>query len=58
MIVKLYHALLWLLGFAPGEHITDMLRRQKRRLGFFWWLGLAGGSGFFAWLILHILEVC
>ena len=57
MLSKLYHKLLWVLGFQEGEHITDMLRRQKDRFGAWWWVGLAGGTGFVSWLILHIIGV-
>jgi len=43
----------------PGETITTMLRRQKARLGVWWWVmsggGIALGNGFLAWPILHIL---
>ena len=58
MIDKLYHWLLNLMGFLPGEHITDMLRRQKERLGWVWWAGLVTGTGFTTWLILHVIGAC
>lgn len=38
MIMKIYRALLWFFGFARGEYITFMLRRQEARLGVWWWL--------------------
>jgi len=34
---KIYHFFLYWLGFPEGEHITDMLRRQKDRLGVRTW---------------------
>ena len=57
-IDKVYHCLLYLMGFLPGEHITDFLKRQKERLGWIWWAGLAGGTGGVTWLVLHILGYC
>lgn len=60
---KVYHGFLWLCGFKEGEHITDMLRRQKIRLGGWWWffpvttIALAlSFLGFLIWLILHVLA--
>ncbi len=35
---KIYHTFLWLMGFQTGEHISDMLARQKKRLGKWWWV--------------------
>jgi hypothetical protein len=35
---KIYHTFLWLMGFKTGEHISDMLARQKKRIGRWWWL--------------------
>ena len=62
IIDKLYHAFLWFWGFLPGEHITDMLRRQKQRLGIRWWFMVGGscatGAGFILWLILHVIGIC
>jgi hypothetical protein len=62
MLNKIYCALLWFFGFFPGGKITFMLRRQKQRLGVWWWVMIAGtgflATGGFTWLILHILEVC
>lgn len=64
MLDKIYHVLLWLLGFREGEHITDMLRRQKDRFGKWWWCipalsGLAylSAGAFLSWLFLHILGI-
>jgi hypothetical protein len=33
--------MLWILGFARGEYITYMLKRQSSRLGGLWWLFIA-----------------
>jgi len=48
----IYRKLLWFLGFASGEYITYMMRRQEKRLGVLWWLlvamTLAGST-----LLLH-----
>ncbi len=53
-----YKSFLWFWGFAEGEHITDMLRRQKQRLGGkVWWAGVSGIFGFLIWLVLHVIEV-
>lgn len=57
-IYKVYKLFLYFWGFAQGEHITDMLRRQKQRLGKGWWVGIAGIFGFLIWLVLHIIEIC
>ncbi len=58
LIYHVYKALLWFWGFAEGEHITDMLRRQKQRLGNkLWWAGVSGIFGFLIWLVLHVIEV-
>jgi hypothetical protein len=56
-IDKLYHAFLWFTGFAKGEHITDMLKRQKSRLKWLWWILSIGTVGFTVWLILHVNGV-
>jgi len=42
MIMKIYRALLWFLGFTKGEYITYMLRRQEARLGVWWWFMVFG----------------
>jgi hypothetical protein len=34
----IYHKLLWFMGFKTGEHVSDMLARQKKRLGKWWWI--------------------
>lgn len=57
IIYELYKILLWVWGFAEGEHITDMLRRQKQRLGKAWWAGVGGIFAFLIWLVLHIIEI-
>jgi len=41
MIDKIYHGFLWFCGFLEGEHISDMLWRQKDRLGRWYYLLLA-----------------
>ena len=55
---KLYHKFLWFTGFRKGEHISDMLARQKQRLGWVWWLlpivTIGGFLGFTGWLFWHI----
>ena len=60
LINKIYHSLLEFAGFMVGETITNMLRRQKARLGKAWWVmvitSLVAGNGFLAWLIWHILQ--
>ncbi|MFC1846772.1 hypothetical protein ACFLYS_01770 [Chloroflexota bacterium] len=70
MIGKAYKGLLYFFGFAlepaevpdDGEKITYMLRRQKRRLGWTWWLLVTIPSlliaGGYTWTILHTLGVC
>jgi len=57
IIYDLYKVFLYFWGFAQGEHVTDMLRRQKQRLGKAWWIGVGGVFGFLIWLVLHIIEV-
>jgi hypothetical protein len=58
MIGKVCHAILWFLGFPAGEHISDMLARQKLRLGKGWWafpiLTIAGFLTVAVWLTIHI----
>ena len=58
---KIYHAALWLCGFQEGEHVSDMLARQKSRLGKAWWtfpaltfLFALGLIAFLVWLTIHI----
>jgi len=59
----LYGKLLWFWGFhissdppvMGDEKITYMLRRQKKRLGIWWWVWSAGWIAFPIWLFLHIL---
>ena len=43
MIAKIYDAFLWTFGFIDGEKVTYMLRRQKDRLGY-WYYALLGSS--------------
>ena len=35
---KVYHWLLYNLGFQVDEHFSDMLARQKLRWGKWWWI--------------------
>lgn len=58
---KAYHWLLWLAGFQEGEHVSDMLARQKSRLGARWWtfpaltfLCALGLLAFLVWLTIHV----
>ncbi len=60
----IYCKLLWFLGFklpedppVESEKITFMLRRQKQRLGIWWWLMVGGTFVFLIWLFLHVLGV-
>lgn len=61
----LYERFLWFWGFkidsdpdiTGDEKITFMLRRQKQRLGIWWWLWASGWIAFPIWLFLHILQV-
>jgi len=58
---KAYHAFLWFCGFREGEHISDMLARQKSRLGKAWWtfpaltfFAVLLLIAFLVWLTIHI----
>lgn len=42
MIMRIYRAILWFLGFTKGDYITYMLRRQEARLGVWWWFIVFG----------------
>lgn len=53
---KLYKKILWLLGFASGEYITYMLKRQELRLGVFWWLSIGATQGYLATLLHQFLS--
>jgi len=57
IIEWLYNKFLWFIGFLPDDKITFMLRRQKERLGAWWWV-LSGGTiaGLIA-LLLHVIGV-
>jgi hypothetical protein len=72
MIDTLYHKFLYVMGFATtpsevgagGEHITDLLQRQKQRFPKAWWsvaiLSLVLSFCFFLfelWLILHVIGI-
>ena len=57
VIYRIYKVFLWFWGFAEGEHLTDMLRRQKQRLGKVWWVGVTGMFGFLIWLVGHVIEI-
>ncbi len=58
VVDKLYHALLWFLGM--NEHITDQLRRTKKRLGIWWYIlslgTIVGVNALLWWLFWHIHE--
>jgi len=58
---KAYHKFLWFCGFREGEHISDMLARQKARFGSWWWffpvttfLAFLALGAFLVWLTIHI----
>ena len=58
---KAYHWFLWFTGFREGEHISDMLARQKARLGKGWWtlpaltfFAVLLVIAFLIWLTIHI----
>jgi len=60
---KLYHKFLWFAGFREGEHVSDMLARQKARLGPGWWAMVAFTFfavllviAFLVWLTIHIVT--
>jgi len=53
-IYKIYSYILHFLGFQQGEHITDMLKRQKQRLGVWWWLLPGATFGGLTWLLFHV----
>jgi hypothetical protein len=69
MIDKIYHLFLYCAGFAltpsdigiGGEHITDMLKRQKARFGVWWWVASIGfiviSLLFYIWLLLHVIGI-
>ncbi len=70
MIDRIYHAFLYFMGFPrskeeilnpDGEHITDLLQRQKERFGAFWWVMAIGwvvvGNLFYIWLLLHVIGI-
>jgi hypothetical protein len=63
---KWYDWFLWITGFWEDEDdddtISDMLRRQKERMGWVWWLGALGtiiltGTIWVLqiWLFFHII---
>jgi len=56
-LINFYHFILWVVGFIEGDTISDMLRRQKERLGIVWWIFPIGTIGGGIWLLLHILEI-
>ena len=69
MIDKIYHFFLYYMGFPTkpsevgvgGEHITDMLQRQKERFGKLWWVTIIGwglfANLFYIWLLLHVIGI-
>lgn len=57
----IYKSLLWFLGFPEGQTISELLARQKQRLGKWWWLFPIGTIivclGLFItsiWLTFHV----
>ncbi len=69
MIDRVYHIFLYCMGFPTkpsevkegGEHITDLLQRQKERFGKLWWVVSIGwvviSNLFYIWLLLHIIGI-
>jgi len=57
MLTKIYEIFLWFLGFKEGETITAMLRRQKQRLGGYWWIMVGGTFAGLAALLIHVIGV-
>jgi hypothetical protein len=72
VIDKMYHGFLYLMGFATspsevgegGEHITDLLQRQKQRFPKAWWAVAIGSVVlsvlwflFEIWLLLHCIGI-
>jgi hypothetical protein len=55
---RIYHWFLWLLGFAENEYISDMLKRQKSRLGVVWWVLSLSTIGGLIWLFFHVIGWC
>ena len=61
----LYGKFLYFWGFkidsdpdiTGDEKITYMLRRQRKRLGWFWWFWALGWIAFPIWLFLHVIEI-
>ncbi len=51
---KVYHFFLWFTGFQKEEHISDMLARQKARLGIGWWSFPVLTFLILFWLFWHI----
>jgi len=67
-VVKFYDLLLWITGFRKDEDdddtVSDMLWRQKQRMGAWWWLMAVGTIvltaivlGFQVWLLFHIVYL-
>lgn len=67
-MTKLYNWFLWIIGFREDESdddtISDMLWRQKQRMGVWWWLMSIGTIvftvailGFQIWLLLHTIYL-
>ncbi len=57
----IYHKLLWFMGFKTGEHVSNMLARQKKRLGKWWWIfpittviGTLALFFFEIWMMVHV----
>jgi len=60
-MTKLYEHLLWFMGFPSDMYISDMLARQKERLGSWWWcfpiitlISCVGALALSIWLTIHI----
>lgn len=57
--MSLYQKLLWFLGFQTGDTISAQLARQKKRLGWKWFI-LPGGTILFTiallagWIVLTV----
>lgn len=66
---KIYYCILWWFGAAlsdeeldrmkgGGDRWTYWFRRHKKRVGWFFWIEVAGGFGGAIWLVLHIVGLC
>jgi len=62
--MSLYQRFLWFFGFQEGDTISDMLARQKERLGWCWWffpiitmVFTLAMLGFQVWLTIHTIKM-